>query len=498
MSRENWFTENRDDSVEDACEESPSRFFTRSLSSPNELNLDSALQRALEYSSDWESSDRETALSETDVISNMAHWIENVGKPALDTQDTLWAQLREKDNEWRRAVLDLQFLKEQNNELQESLKNRPTSKQHESEKLRAKTLETDIEKVEKILEEKEQTLYNITKKVQEMVKNQKQLENNRDDLTTALNQVTEDFTSKLKSVTKKNQRLETTLLQRENDINKLRDAVRKAERIHQERLEQKAEQQIRESRSAGSSFNLWTPKALSCAASTPRRHVEAVDAAVAVFPRDVVLKTPSTVRSSDSVCESRGGLSIGSLCESMSTVAIGGCSLTTFLDTITNLSKQLQRTEQGNDADVEIEGTLSTFQTEIQKCIENWEHTDVPREDILKLMERIFEEWASEKTMRLQLEGDLDRMKRRHHGIIRRICGDILDIHKSRSSNTSQTFAVLWLPVRVAGWLIYVPIKIGSLSVSTYMYLAKKTFSAAGCILDGVLTKAKGRLMIRM
>lgn len=498
MSKENWLSENRDDSVEDVYEESPSRFFTRSLSSPNEINLDSALQRALEYSSDWESSDRETAFSETDVISNMANWIENVGKPALDTQDTLWAQLREKDNEWRRALLDLQFLKEQNKDLQESLSNRPTNQQHESEKTRAKTLEADIEKVEKILVEKEQTLYNITKKVQDMVKNQNQLESNRDNLTTTLNQVTEDFTSKLKSVTRKNQRLETALLQRENDINKLRDAVRMAERIHQERLEQKVEQQIIESRSARSSFSLWTPRALSCEVSTPRRHVDAVEAAVAVFPKDVVLTTPSTVRSSGSVCESRGGFSIGSLCESMSTVAIGGCSLTTFLDTITNLSKQLQRTEQGNNIDVEIEGTLSTFQAEIQKCIENWEHMDVPREDILKLMERIFEEWANEKTMRLQLEGDLEKMKRHHHGIIRRICGDILEIHKSRSSSTYQRFAVLWLPVRVAGWLIYVPIKLGSLSLSTYMYLAKKTFSAAGCILDGVLTKAKGKLMIRM
>jgi len=239
---------------------------------------------------------------------------------------------------------------------------------------------------------------------------------------------------------------------------------------------------------------LWTPRAASCySESTPGPHVEEVEAAEGIFPKDAVLKTPTSNRSSTSLRECLGELSVRSLCNSMSTVAISGCSLTTFLDTITNLSKQFQRAESENFLESEIEGTLSTFQTEIQKCIENWEHMEVPREDILKLIERIFEEWANEKTMRLKLEENLENMKRQHHGIIRRICGDIVDIHQSRTSSSSKTFAVLWIPVRVTGWLIYVPIKLGSLSLSTNIYLAKKTFSILGSMV-GVLTKAKGKL----
>merc|ERR1719233_1446523 len=432
------------------------------------------------------------AFSDRDVFTNMANWIEDVAKPALETQDTLWAQLRAKDNEWRRAQLELQFLKDRNKDLQESLNNRPTNEQHESERTRAASLESEIERVEKVLEQKEQTLFNITKKVQDMIRNQKELENNRDDLSIKLHQITEEFTSKLKSVTRKNLRLEKKLLQRETDISSLRTAVRRTEKMHLERLQNNVKYQFKESHSANRS-PLWTPRAASCySESTPGPHVEEVEAAEGIFPKDTVLKTPTSNRSSTSLRECLGELSVRSLCNSMSTVAISGCSLTTFLDTITNLSKQFQRAESENFLESEIEGTLSTFQTEIQKCIENWEHMEVPREDILKLIERIFEEWANEKTMRLKLEENLENMKRQHHGIIRRICGDIVDIHQSRTSSSSK-FAVLWIPVRVTGWLIYVPIKLGSLSLSTNIYLAKKTFSILGSMV-GVLTKAKGKL----
>jgi len=208
------------------------------------------------------------------------------------------------------------------------------------------------------------------------------------------------------------------------------------------------------------------------------------------------LRTPTSIQSSPSLCESVGALSVGSLCESMSTIAIGGCTLGTFLQSITTLSKRLNRAEWESSSDLEVEGCLSTFQTEIQKCIENWDHMDVPREDILKLMERIFEEWANEKSTRLRLEGVLERMKRQHQSIIGRICGDILEIHNARKNGSSVSFAVLWLPIRVAGLLVYVPIKLGHLSLSTYMYLIKKTVSVAGGIVGGVMAKAKGRLMI--
>jgi len=493
MSRKSRLNQNCDNSAEDLYEESPSRFFKNSIAIPDEANLDRELQRALEFSSEWESSERETSVSDRDVFTNMASWIENVAKPALETQDTLWAQLRAKDNEWRRAQLDLQFLKDQNKDLQESLNNRPTNEQHESERTRAANLESEIEKVEKVLEQKEQTLFNITKKVRNMIRNQKELENTRDDLSIKLHQITEEFTSKLKSVTRKNLRLEKKLLQRETDINSLRNVVRKTEKMHLERLQNNVKYQFNQSNSTSRS-PLWTPRSASCySESTPHPHVEEVEATEGMFPKDVILKTPASVRSSTSLRECLGELSVRSLCNSVSTVAISGCSLTTFLDTITNLSKQFQRADSENCLDAEIEGTLSTFQTEIQKCIENWEHMEVPREDILKLIERIFEEWSNEKTMRLKLEEDLENMKCQHHGIIRRICGDIVDIHQSRTPSPSKTFAVLWVPVRVTGWLIYVPIKLGSLSLSTNIYLAKKTFSILRSML-GVVTKAKGKL----
>jgi len=111
-------------------------------------------------------------------------------------------------------------------------------------------------------------------------------------------------------------------------------------------------------------------------------------------------------------------------------------------------------------------------------------------------MEKIFEEWANEKTMRIRLEGNLDSLKRQHRGMIRRICGDILEIQNSRTNNHSVSFAVLWLPVRVTGWLVYIPVKLGSVSISTYAYLIRKTMSVAGGVVEGVLAKAKCKLMI--
>jgi len=80
MNSRSWSYDNYDNSGNCEYVESPSRFYSRSLcSSVTDLEVDSAVQRALEYSSDWRSvndSDElsdNVQLSEKDVISNMAN-----------------------------------------------------------------------------------------------------------------------------------------------------------------------------------------------------------------------------------------------------------------------------------------------------------------------------------------------------------------------------------------------------------------------------------------
>jgi len=47
----------------------------------------------------------------------------------------------------------------------------------------------------------------------------------------------------------------------------------------------------------------------------------------------------------------------------------------------------------------------------------------------------------------------------------------------------NKPFAILLLPMRIAGWFVWVPIKLGSLSINTYIYLMRKVVRAAGDVL---------------
>jgi len=85
------------------------------------------------------------------AIHKMTNWIKNVGKPALDAQDELMTQLLEKDNEWRLALVDLEYLKDRNQELQDAIRKRPTNQQHECEKVRAAGLSQSIRELEQDL-----------------------------------------------------------------------------------------------------------------------------------------------------------------------------------------------------------------------------------------------------------------------------------------------------------------------------------------------------------
>lgn len=155
-------------------------------------------------------------------------------------------------------------------------------------------------------------------------------------------------------------------------------------------------------------------------------------------------------------------------------------SLSCFLESITSLSRRIEETDLNLGNTENIDMSLGAFQEEIQKCIENWSQGEVPHEEILGLMERVFEEWAKERSTRIQLEHEINSVRKQQHGVVRQICGNLMDIPQSGANKPS---AILWLPMRIAGWFVWVPIKFGSLSISTYMYLMKRVVEAAGDVL---------------
>jgi len=77
----------------------------------------------------------------------------------------------------------------------------------------------------------------------------------------------------------------------------------------------------------------------------------------------------------------------------------------------------------------------------------------------------------------MRLERDVANLKKQQQGILHQICGNFLDPIQ-RASN--RPFAVLGLPLRSAGWFFWVPVKVGSLTISSYGYLMKKVLRIAG------------------
>jgi len=84
--------------------------------------------------------------------------------------------------------------------------------------------------------------------------------------------------------------------------------------------------------------------------------------------------------------------------------------------------------------------------------------------------------------MRIRLERDVANMKDQPQGIIYQICSNFLDIPLRDSM---RPFTVLWMPMRIAGWFVWIPIKLGSLSISTYAYLMGKVLRASRDVLGG-------------
>jgi len=392
-----------------------------------------------------------------------------VGKPALETQESLYAQLSEKDNDWRRALIELETLKDENRELQESLKNRPTNQQHECEKGRATRLEVNIHRLEQQLNQKEWDLRSATKQAEKMMQNGQQLECNKKELAATLSKVTQDFASELKRVNKRNKTLESSVAEKDKDMVRLMDAVREAEKKRQDGLLRKVVSRMNRSLSSSAQRPRRNERRSQRRSSTRRTGAEA--AAQAVTPRNLrlSLSNTSTVRSTPSHRESR-------ICKPDRKEYTLSC----FLESITSLSRRIEETDLKIGNTGNIEKSLSAFQEEIQKCIENWSQGEVPHEEILGLMERVFEEWAKERSTRIQLEHEINTVRQQQHGIVRQICGNLMDIPQEEANKPS---AILWLPMRIAGWFVWVPIKLGSLSISTYIYLMKRVVEAAGEVL---------------
>jgi len=443
----------------------------------------SNFKHILDLSSD-EASTRETSrqqsyeadeLAEKEAISSMVNWIESVGKPALETQEDLYTRLHVKDNDWRRALLELESLKDENRDLQESLDSRPTNRQHENEKGRASRLEVSIKRLEQQLDQKEYALRSVTEQAQKIMKNGAQLENNKKQLTTTLNKVTQDFASELQRVNKRNMNLENTVVEKDKDMVRLLDAVREADKKRQEGLLRKVVGRMNTSLSAKRSRRYETHSLHRPSRSRSTRRCSAATAAMAAAQA----VTPRTLRMSSSNSSIRSAPS-RSASLSSSTTMTRQYNLSNFLESITSLSRRIEETDLAIGGTDKIEQSLGAFQEEIQRCIENWSQGEVPQEEILGLMERVFEEWAKERSDRIRLEHELNSVRNEQHGIIPQICGSLMDISHE---DTIKPFAVLWLPMRIAGWFVWVPIKLGSLSISTYIYLIKKVIRAAGDVI---------------
>jgi len=315
---------------------------------------------------------RESKLVENEAISSMKNWIESVGKPALETQEILYVQIQEKDTEWERTMIELEALKQENRELQQSLEKRPTSKQHENESWRATRLEISINRLEQQLHQKEQALRSLTRQAKKIMRSGKQLESNKTQLANTLSKVTRDFASQLQRATKRNMSLESTVVEKENDIVRLMDTMRAIGKKGKNKLLLRGvvgrmNQTLCSQRR---SKNLKTVEQRRC---TPCREAQA--AAQAVTSRELQLRTPSR-------------------CESLCSTAPKGqnFTLSDFLDSITTLSRRVEESDIEVNGPNQIKRSLTVFQEEIQRCIKNLSQGEAPREEILGLLERVFDE----------------------------------------------------------------------------------------------------------
>jgi len=404
-----------------------------------------------------------------ETISSMVNWIERVGKPAVETQESLYSQLYEKDNDCRRALIELESLKDENIELQESLKNRPTNQEHKCDKRRATQLEVNIHRLGQKLNQKDRDLRSATKQAEKMMQNGQQLESNKKELAAALSKVTQDFTSKLTQVNKRNKTLESSVGEKDKDMRRLMDAVRDAEKKRKEGLLRKVVSRMNHSLSSTAKRSRRSERRSRCRSST--RRVSAEAAAQAVTPKNLSL----SLSNSSTICSTPSHI------ESYSSIpSRKEYTLSCFLETITSLSRRIEAADHNTGSTENIDKSLGAFQEEIQRCIENWNQGEVPLKEITGLMERVFEEWVKEKSARIHLEHEINSVRQQQHGIVRQICGNLMDIPQEETNKPS---AILWLPVRIAGWFVWVPIKLGSLSISTYAYLMKKVIEAAGDVL---------------
>jgi len=172
---------------------------------------------------------------EMEVVTNMAKWIEDVGKPALESQNALLTKLHRKDGQWKSALAELERLKDINLQLQETMLNRPSNEQHMQEKQRGDRLTAKIEDLEQNLWHKEQVLYSVTRHIEKMRKKRKRLECDREDLTDRLSKMSEEYNRELDRTARRNKSLKMTVLEKEKEIAELVDAMKRMGKNHQDR-----------------------------------------------------------------------------------------------------------------------------------------------------------------------------------------------------------------------------------------------------------------------
>jgi len=496
-------------------EESPSRYFAKRAFTPTREGRRPDLSSMTSRDS-LEGSEGQVKSGGKVSIASMANWIENVGKPAIEDHDILVAKLREKENEWRRAMLELQCLKEENDQLKDNLQHRPSNKEHETEKIRVSKLQEELQTMETHLQQKERSLDKLSKETRNLSLARKHLSANKENLSKALTKVTQDFCGQLQKEKSRAKRLEDNLLQK----------TRSLEKANRERLELQRELMSERQRA-----NQPDVETLSEGCQTPRPIGHACLGAV--YP-DEALRTPSdefrstphdgqfeswrtlaaefirtphsgvvtparSIHSEPSFCESVGSLSARDRMNTFRGTSVPGTALPMpgacetprrggangqltapkdlggFLQTLTRLSSRLA--EVGSDEPSQAEGVLSTFQDEIQKCIESWSCGELPHEEIFALMERVFEEWASERVKRITLENSIHTMKREHQSLVRRVCQDL---YNTATGNKAAPSLIMWIPMRIAGWLFWVPVRISFSMLSFYMNIFRYCMRTAG------------------
>jgi len=213
-----------------------------------------------------------------------------------------------------------------------------------------------------------------------MIRRGKQLESTKSQLANRLSKVTQDFACELKREKMRSMSLESTVVRKEKDMMVLMNSVRETEEKQQKGLLRDIVHRMnRNSKKKGISIKRGEQFRPS---SSPAVQAQAAAKVVTPKTQQLGISDVSTVRSAPSRSES--------LCSTSGRSQ--GYKLSNFLESITSLSRFVEDADLVKGESEQIESSICAFQEEIQRCIENWSQGEVPQEEILGLMERVFEE----------------------------------------------------------------------------------------------------------